>query len=37
LRLYVTDPNVRHSIREMFDAPVDVIQQMGYGLFIGRK
>jgi SAM-dependent methyltransferase len=37
LRLYVTNPAVRQSIREMFDAPVDVMQQMGYGLFVGRK
>jgi len=36
-RLYLTQPAVRQSIREMFDAPVDMIQQMGYGLFVGRK
>jgi ubiquinone/menaquinone biosynthesis C-methylase UbiE len=37
LRLYVTNPAVRQSIKEMLDAPVDVMQQMGYGLFVGRK
>jgi len=37
LRLYVTNPAVRQSIREMFDAPLEVIQQMGYGLFVGKK
>jgi SAM-dependent methyltransferase len=37
LRLYVTNPAVRRSIREMFGAPLDVMQQMGYGLFAGRK
>jgi len=37
LRLYITNPAVRQSIKEMFDAPLDVIQQMGYGLFVGRK
>ena len=36
-RLYVTQPTVRQSIKEMFDAPLDLIQQMGYGLFAGRK
>ncbi len=37
LRLYITTPEVRQSIKEMFDAPLDGIQQMGYGLFVGRK
>lgn len=37
LRLYITNPAVRQSIKEMFDAPLDVIRQMGYGLFVGRK
>ena len=37
LRLYITNPTVRKSIKEMFDAPLDVMQQMGYGLFVGRK
>jgi SAM-dependent methyltransferase len=37
LRLYITNPAVRQSIKEMFDAPLEVMQQMGYGLFVGRK
>lgn len=37
IRLYVTKPAVRPSLREMFNAPADVIEQMGYGLFVGRK
>jgi hypothetical protein len=37
IRLYIMNPGVRHSLREMFDAPSDVMQQMGYGLLIGRK
>jgi hypothetical protein len=37
LRLYVTQPAARQSLKEMFDAPLEVMQQMGYGLFVGRK
>ncbi len=37
LRLYITEPTLRQSLREMFDAPVDLLQQMGYGIFVGRK
>lgn len=37
IRLYVTHPEVRCSLRAMFDAPAEVMQQMGYGLFVGRK
>ena len=37
IRLYITNPSVRHSVREMFDAPKDVMQQMGYGLLVGQK
>ena len=38
LRLYVTNPAVRQSLREQFGAPtMEVMQQMGYGLFVGRK
>ena len=39
LRLYVTCPAARQSIKEMFAAslPLEVIQQMGYGLYVGRK
>ena len=37
LRLYVTNPAARQSIKEMFGAPLEVMRQMGYGLFVGRK
>jgi len=37
LRLYITNPAVRQSIKEMFDVPPEVFQYMGYGLFAGRK
>jgi len=37
LRLYVTNPAVRQSIKEMFDVPPEVFQYAGYGLFVGRK
>jgi SAM-dependent methyltransferase len=37
LRLYVTNPAGRQLLKEMFDAPLAVVQQMGYGLFVGRK
>jgi arsenite methyltransferase len=37
LRLYVTNPAGRQLIKEMFDTPLVVIQQMGYGLFVGKK
>jgi SAM-dependent methyltransferase len=37
LRLYVTNPAVRQSIKEMFDVPPEVFQYTGYGLFVGRK
>jgi ubiquinone/menaquinone biosynthesis C-methylase UbiE len=36
-RLYLTQPAARQSIKEMFDAPLEVTQMMGYGLFVGRK
>jgi len=37
LRLYVTNPAVRQSIKEVFDVPPEVFQYAGYGLFVGRK
>jgi ubiquinone/menaquinone biosynthesis C-methylase UbiE len=37
LRLYITNPAIRQSIKEMFDVPPEVYQSMGYGLFAGRK
>jgi ubiquinone/menaquinone biosynthesis C-methylase UbiE len=36
-RLYLKNPAARQSLKEMFDAPLDMLQQMGYGLFAGRK
>jgi SAM-dependent methyltransferase len=37
LRLYITYPAARQSLKDIFDMPLDVMQQMGYGLFTGRK
>ncbi|MBU0494205.1 MAG: methyltransferase domain-containing protein [Chloroflexi bacterium] len=37
LRLYITKPAVRQSIKEMFDTPAEVMEWVGYGLFVGRK
>jgi SAM-dependent methyltransferase len=37
LRLYVTCPAARQSLKDIFDMPLDVMQQMGHGLFAGRK
>jgi ubiquinone/menaquinone biosynthesis C-methylase UbiE len=35
--LYIRQPSVRQSIKEMFDAPAEAVELMGYGLFAGRK
>lgn len=37
LRLYITRPAIRQSIKEQFDVPPEVLQYLGYGLFAGRK
>jgi ubiquinone/menaquinone biosynthesis C-methylase UbiE len=37
LRLYITNPAVRQSIKEMLEVPPEVFQYTGYGLFAGRK
>jgi arsenite methyltransferase len=37
LRLYVTNPAVRQSVKKIFDVPQEVFQYAGYGLFVGRK
>jgi len=37
LRLYLTQPNVRHSLKAQFGSSAGSLQTMGYGLFIGRK
>jgi ubiquinone/menaquinone biosynthesis C-methylase UbiE len=35
--LYLTNPAMRKSIKESFDAPLEVLTLMGYALFAGRK
>jgi len=35
--LYLTNPAMRKSIKESFDAPLEVLKLMGYALFTGRK
>ncbi len=37
LRLYITNPAIRQSIKKQFDVPPEVFQYMAYGLFAGRK
>ena len=37
VRLYVTYPAARQSLKDIFGMPLDVVQQMGYGLFAGRN
>lgn len=37
IRLYVMNPGVRPALQGMFNAPSAVMEQMGYGLFVGRK
>ena len=37
LRLYITNPAIRQSIKKQFDVPPEVFQYLGYGLFVGRK
>jgi len=37
LRLHITNPAVRQSIKGVFDVPPEVFQYAGYGLFAGRK
>ena len=37
LRLIISKPGVRQSIKEQFNWPPDVMRKMGYGLFVGRK
>jgi ubiquinone/menaquinone biosynthesis C-methylase UbiE len=37
LRLYITNPAVRQSIKGVFDVPAEAFQYAGYGLFAGRK
>jgi len=37
MRLYITNPVIRQSIKEVFDVPAEVFQCLGYGLFAGKK
>ena len=37
LRLYITNPAIRQSIKKQFDVPPEVLQYLGYGLFVGKK
>ncbi len=37
LRLYVTNPAIRQSIKKQFDVPPEVFQYMAYARFVGRK
>jgi hypothetical protein len=37
LRLYITNPAIRQSIKDMFDVPPEVLDCLRYGLFVGRK
>jgi len=37
LRLYITNPAIRQSIKAQFDVPPAVFQYMRYGLFVGKK
>jgi arsenite methyltransferase len=37
LRLYITNPAIRSTIKETFNVSIDVFQSLGYGLFAGKK
>ena len=37
LRLYIMNPGMRAAIKTQFDFPLAVMEQMGYGLFVGQK
>ena len=37
LRLYITNPAIRQSIKEQLDVPPEAFQWLGYGLFVGKK
>jgi ubiquinone/menaquinone biosynthesis C-methylase UbiE len=37
LRLYISNPGIRQSIKDQFDVPTEVLQLLGYGLFVGKK
>jgi SAM-dependent methyltransferase len=37
LRLYLTNPSIRQAIKKTFDVPAEVMNCLGYGIFVGRK
>ncbi|HSG17833.1 MAG TPA: class I SAM-dependent methyltransferase [Anaerolineae bacterium] len=37
LRLYITNPAIRQSIKKQFDVPQEAFHYLGYGLFVGKK
>ena len=37
LPIYFTNPAIRQSIKDQFDTPTELLQYIGYGLFVGRK
>ena len=37
LRLYISSPKIRQSIKKQFDVPPEAFQYLGYGLFVGKK
>lgn len=37
LRLYISNPAIRQSIKKQFDVPPEVFQYISYGLLVGRK
>jgi hypothetical protein len=37
LRLYFKEPASRPFLKDMFNAPLETLEYMGYGLFVGQK
>ena len=37
IKLLLTNPRARDSIKQQLDAPTEMINYMGYALFVGRK
>ena len=37
LRLVITNPAIRQSIKDQFDVPPKAFQILGHGLFVGKK
>ena len=36
-RLYLTEPSFRPFLKDVFNAPMETMEYMGYGLLVGRK